>query len=60
MRLFSVVQTHGGVSGSRRRSPRSACPADGPAGRALEVPDAWAKAILAAVDTLGIRAAEGW
>jgi 4-hydroxy-tetrahydrodipicolinate synthase len=60
MRLFGVVQTHGGVSGIKAALGALGLPGGRPRRPRLEVPDAWAKAILAAVDTLGIRAAEGW
>jgi 4-hydroxy-tetrahydrodipicolinate synthase len=60
MRLFGVVQRHGGVSGIKAALGALGLPGGPPRRPRLDVPDAWTDAILAAVDTLGIRAIEGW
>jgi 4-hydroxy-tetrahydrodipicolinate synthase len=60
MRLFAVVQANGGVSGIKAALTALGLPGGPPRRPRLPVPDSWTKAILAAVDALGIGAIEGW
>ena len=60
MQLFTVVQAHGGVSGIKAALTALGLPGGRPRRPRLAVPDAWTKAILGAVDTLGIPVIEGW
>jgi 4-hydroxy-tetrahydrodipicolinate synthase len=60
MELFTVVQAHGGVSGIKAALTTLGLPGGRPRRPRLEVPEAWTKAILGAVDALGVPAIEGW
>jgi 4-hydroxy-tetrahydrodipicolinate synthase len=60
MRLFAVVQANGGVSGIKAALAVLGLPGGRPRRPRLEVPETWAKAIVDAVDRLGVRATEGW